>query len=300
MSGLGTAETLSLIIIERNGTMKQRTITGLLLAALFIPVLFFSHTWFFRLVLAVLSGMCVLEMHITIGCSYKKLLVIPAFLIAVTAPFLANFMTFGTLLSIVAIYLVYCLFTMVLSNGEITAENACVSYATTAFIALSFASIVLMRNLEPAGYVLYIMVFVGGWMCDVSAYFSGVLFGKHKLIPKISPKKTVEGAIGGVVGSVVSILVFAFLAANIKKVIPFFPIDVILEPNYPMLALAGVGIAIVSQFGDLTASAIKRCYNVKDYGWIFPGHGGVMDRFDSILAVAPLLYMFARKIAGLF
>lgn len=67
-----------------------------------------------------------------------------------------------------------------------------------------------------------------------------------------------------------------------------------------MLALAGVGIAIVSQFGDLTASAIKRCYNVKDYGWIFPGHGGVMDRFDSILAVAPLLYMFARKIAGLF
>lgn len=280
--------------------MRQRTITGLLLAALFIPVLFFSHTWFFRLVLAVLSGMCVLEMHICIKCSYKKLLVVPAFAVAVTSPFLASFMTFGELLSIVAIYLVYCLFTMVLSNGDITAENACVSFTTTAFIALSFASIVLMRNLEPAGYVLYIMVFVGGWMCDVFAYFSGVLFGKHKLIPKISPKKTVEGAIGGVIGSVLSLLVFAFLAANIKKVIPFFPIDVELHPDYPMLAIAGVGIAVVSQFGDLSASAIKRCYNVKDYGWVFPGHGGVLDRFDSVLAIAPLFYMFARKIADLF
>lgn len=281
--------------------MKQRVLTGVLLALLFIPVLCFSHTLFFRIVLGVLSLLCVFEMQRCTGCGVHGMLLFPALAIGFCAPLAANSFGGGVLLSLSMVYLVFSMFTMVLSDGRITVEKACVSFATTMFIASSFASIIMIRNIEPAGYIMYIMVFLGSWMSDVGAYFTGALIGKHKLIPNISPKKTVEGAVGGVVSCVLSFVIYAFLAANIKKVIPFFPIgDIALEPNYLMIAASGVIVSIISQFGDLVASAIKRCYGVKDYGTIFPGHGGVLDRFDSVLAVAPLFYMFAGRLVELF
>lgn len=281
--------------------MKQRVITGVLLAALFIPVLFFSHTVFFRVVMGALATVATYEMHSCIGCNKKYMLLIPSMLLAFMSPFLANSSSHGAMLAVFIAYIVYANFTMVFSDGKITPENACVSFTTTVYISISFASIILIRNLEPAGYLLYIMVFLGAWMSDISAYFFGYFFGKHKLIPNISPKKTVEGAVGGMIGSALSMVIYVLLVLNVKKVIPFFPIQdvVTLEPNYLMLAISGAGISVISQLGDLSASAIKRHYGVKDYGKIFPGHGGVLDRFDSILSVAPLFYLLVRELVRL-
>lgn len=136
-----------------------------------------------------------------------------------------------------------------------------------------FISHISLLSME--GSVFIWLVFIFAWGSDTFAYFAGVTFGKHKLIPEISPKKTIEGSIGGILGSVLLTVLFAqyFGEQSIGYFIP--------------LAIIG---SIVSQVGDLFASAIKREFGIKDYGNLIPGHGGVLDRFDSILFTAPLTY----------
>ena len=116
------------------------------------------------------------------------------------------------------------------------------------------------------------------------AYVVGSLFGKHKLIPEISPKKTIEGAIGGVVSATVAYLLFGLI---LDLAIPN------IEVNYIILVLFGLVLSVVSQLGDLIASLIKREHNIKDYGKLLPGHGGIMDRFDSIMAVSTILLILS-------
>lgn len=122
-----------------------------------------------------------------------------------------------------------------------------------------------------------LLVFLTAFATDTMAYFTGSFFGRHKLCPVISPKKTVEGSIGGIVGSVVLCGIFALWLA------PELLVD--------FLILGGLG-GVVSQFGDLTASIFKRKMGIKDYGTLIPGHGGVMDRFDSVLFTAPLVFLY--------
>ena len=133
-------------------------------------------------------------------------------------------------------------------------------------------------------YLVWLIV-LSSWGCDTCAYCTGMLLGKHKLVPVLSPKKTIEGAVGGVAGSAVLGYVYAgFFGQNM------------LEITNPCLACAlACGVAaVISQVGDLAASAIKRNHDIKDYGKLIPGHGGVMDRFDSALMVAPLVYIISR------
>jgi phosphatidate cytidylyltransferase len=113
------------------------------------------------------------------------------------------------------------------------------------------------------------------------AYFSGMLFGKHKLCPKISPKKTIEGAVGGILLCTLTFIGYGFILNNFLDA----------NTNVITYAILGFFASVVSQLGDLIMSAIKRKHDVKDYGRIFPGHGGVLDRFDSVIAVAPVLYL---------
>ena len=122
------------------------------------------------------------------------------------------------------------------------------------------------------------LVLITAFATDIMAYFSGYFFGKHKLCPKISPKKTVEGSVGGILGSVVCSGLFGYF------VLPEFLIHCMV-----IGALGGV----ISQFGDLTASIFKRKMGIKDYGHLIPGHGGIMDRFDSVLFTAPMVYYYA-------
>lgn len=135
-------------------------------------------------------------------------------------------------------------------------------------------SFILLINKQANNIVIW-LVFITAWGTDTFAYFSGYFFGKRKLCPLISPKKTVEGAIGGVLGSMIISLLFGYL---------------FLKDYVIATAIIGVLGSIVAQIGDLSASLIKRHTGIKDFGNLMPGHGGVLDRFDSILLTAPTIY----------
>ena len=144
------------------------------------------------------------------------------------------------------------------------------------------------RNLTH-GFVLYLLIFICSWGSDTMAYVAGRLFGKHKMAPVLSPKKTVEGAVGGVAGAA---LIGAIYAAVIGQFMQSAGSKVLV---YAMISAVG---ALVSMTGDLAASAIKRNHDIKDYGNLIPGHGGILDRFDSVIITAPIIYMLAYAAGG--
>ena len=152
----------------------------------------------------------------------------------------------------------------------------------TLLIAYFFSAPVLIYRENETGVWGLVLIFLLAWIPDTGAYFCGSLFGKHKLAPVISPKKTVEGAVGGLIVCIGVTALYGWLLTRFANVTVAW---------LPLLICAAVG-AIVSVLGDLTASLIKRHYGVKDYSNLIPGHGGIMDRFDSVWFTAPFLYLF--------
>lgn len=156
---------------------------------------------------------------------------------------------------------------------------------TVAFFGVFYASVMLsylyqVRVMADGTYLVW-LIFFSSWGCDTCAYCVGMLFGRHKLAPVLSPKKSIEGAVGGVVGAALLGLLYA----------TFFQ-DKMVEITNPQAACAAACAiaAVISQIGDLAASAIKRNHDIKDYGHLIPGHGGILDRFDSMLFTAPAIY----------
>lgn len=134
------------------------------------------------------------------------------------------------------------------------------------------------------GFFLVWMVFISAWVCDTFAYLTGVTLGKHKLAPKLSPNKSIEGSIGGIIGSVLIGALYGFVFQNYLSA-AFASIS----PAIGCAIVCGFG-SVISQIGDLGASGIKRNFKTKDYGKLIPGHGGILDRFDSVIFVAPAIY----------
>lgn len=139
------------------------------------------------------------------------------------------------------------------------------------------------RCLENGAAIVW-LIFISSWMCDTSAYAVGMLIGKHKMAPRLSPKKSVEGGIGGIVGAALLGCLYGWILKNMGIMVGKSSFV------YPLLAGAG---GMISQIGDLAASAIKRNYDIKDYGHLIPGHGGILDRFDSVIFTAPIIYYLA-------
>lgn len=151
------------------------------------------------------------------------------------------------------------------------------------YVPVMLSFIFLSRSLKHGEYIVW-LIFIGSWICDTCAYCTGMLFGRHKLAPVLSPKKSIEGSIGGVAGAVIVAAGFAYFL--VEKMVPDQTITLI------FIIIGAVG-AVVSQIGDLAASAIKRNHEIKDYGKLIPGHGGVLDRFDSVIFTAPMIYFLA-------
>jgi len=177
----------------------------------------------------------------------------------------------------------------VLLHGRIPATHACVSVAGVLYLGLPFGHLVMLRfwdgpavttplGVFEAGCALVWLMFIGTWASDTFAYFTGSAIGSHKLCPSISPNKTIEGFLGSVVGTTASVAALGHL---------FFA--------FPLLESAGLGllISVFATLGDLVESVFKRYTGIKDSGNLIPGHGGVLDRFDSVLYTAPLVYYFA-------
>lgn len=145
-------------------------------------------------------------------------------------------------------------------------------------------SFVFFTRELPYGIYLVWLIFISSWISDTCAYLVGITIGKHKYVPKLSPKKSLEGAIGGVIG--------AGLVGGLYGYFLLEPIITTMNVTGVLVLICMVG-SVISQVGDLTASAIKRNYDIKDYGALIPGHGGIMDRFDSVIFTAPIIYFLA-------
>ncbi len=265
--------------------MKQRIITAIIALCVLAPFLIFSKTFMLLIFSGVLSIVALYEMLGCIGLRKNPAVFIPVLLtstavIIMTRVFSDVYQYFTAVFILFFTLIVYLMTVSVFSRGKIDISKTGITAVTSIYIIMGFASIVLLRDLKYGQYI-FLLSFLVPWVSDSGAYFIGINFGRHKLIPDVSPKKTVEGAVGGIVFGTLSVILFGFI-------ISFF-FDA--QANYPALIAAGFIISIISICGDLIASLIKRNYGIKDYGVVFPGHGGVMDRFDSIVAVAPFLYM---------
>ncbi len=173
-------------------------------------------------------------------------------------------------------------------HGKSDYRDVLASGLLTIYITLSMGCLALTNS--EYGTAIMIIVFVCAWSTDTGAYFTGRAFGKRKLIPHVSPNKTVAGAVGGVIISIVCCIIYLMIYVKI--------IGGTVGYQWPILvcggAIVGGAAGILAQVGDLAASAIKRDTGVKDFGWIFPGHGGFMDRFDSVLYISPVIYFILQ------
>ncbi len=176
----------------------------------------------------------------------------------------------------------------VLSFPKFNASQTISAFFCFIYAPVNMSFIYLLRE-RPLGIYFAWIPFIA-WVCDTCAYFAGRALGKHKLVPILSPKKTVEGAIGGVIGAVAVGAIFGYLLYRNET----HDVSVIIV----LIVITFVG-SIISQLGDLLASGIKRDHNIKDYGNIIPGHGGIMDRFDSVIFVTPCIYFLAAVLAPL-
>ncbi len=266
--------------------MLKRTITAVVAIALFIPICIYSDTVIFPLAMAILSLIGVNEMLGCVGARGNLFLAISSLILGALMPMIPFFTdeyTIDIIMALSVAYLICVYSAAVFSRGKLDYTVSASAFMGVFYIAVSFTSIVLLRE---EGRYLYLLTFIGPWVSDTFAYFCGRLFGKHKLIPEISPKKTVEGSIGGIIFASVAFVVYSLVIVN------FF--DTSAEPNLLILAVSGAVVSVISQIGDLSASAVKRKFGVKDYGFVFPGHGGVMDRFDSVIMTAPVLYILSQ------
>ncbi len=193
----------------------------------------------------------------------------------------------GVLPVIIGAFLVVLLAVYVLAFPKFSSEQISMVFFGFFYVALTMSYIYRLRIGDGGAYSVW-LIFIASWGADTMAYLTGILIGKHKIAPVLSPKKTVEGCIGGVIGATLIGLIYSLI----------FKDDLSMVYSNPVLLFVIVSAvaSIVSMIGDMAASAIKRNKNIKDYGTLIPGHGGILDRFDSVIFVAPIIYFLLKFI----
>ena len=269
--------------------MKQRIVTGFLFGLFMLAVAILSSTAVYPFVFTLFSIIGAIEMLSCVGTLKTAFVSIPSIAYALVCPVAAYNFRYGVIFALTVGFMIVVLASLVFKNEKVKTEDVCTSFTMVCYITICFSSIIRLRYVttgvgqdsgEPIGRYFFLLVFLAAWITDTFAYFTGYFLGKHKLCPKISPKKTVEGSIGGTLFCVFAFLIYGFIVSKI---------DSGFVPNYAGIALVGLCMSVLSQIGDLLASVVKRAYGIKDYGNLFPGHGGVLDRFDSVLVLAPFL-----------
>jgi phosphatidate cytidylyltransferase len=185
-----------------------------------------------------------------------------------------TYMTMIIIMALIAVMFVY-----VFGFPRFHANQVMDTYFSLIYCPVMLSFIFLTRQLENGIYLVW-MIFISSWISDTCAYAVGVMIGKHKLAPVLSPKKSIEGSVGGILGAAIVGGIFGAYLDNVLGLKDFTIV----------LALVGGVGSVISQVGDLAASAIKRNHDIKDYGKLIPGHGGIMDRFDSVIFTAPITY----------
>lgn len=184
---------------------------------------------------------------------------------------------------IAMLLLILLMFAYVFSYPKYEAKQLIASFFGLFYVAVMLSYVYQIRMLENGVYLAF-LIFICSWGCDTCAYCVGKLIGKHKMAPVLSPKKSVEGGIGGVLGTALLTVIY------LKVFKTQMGID---GTAIAVLAVISAVAGLISMVGDLAASAIKRNYDIKDYGTLIPGHGGILDRFDSMIITAPIIYYLA-------
>ncbi len=259
--------------------MLTRIITAVLALALFLPVLIFSGQTGITAVFALICGFGAFEMLGCCGVRRNLYVSIPSVVLCVAtvllplAPMYCSCLSVVTPMAIASAALVYFMFITVLAHGKTDPERLMMTYSVLFYITAGFYSVSSLYTVFDGLAGIALVLFVS-WGTDTFAYFGGMAFGKRKLCPEISPKKTVAGAVSGTIcGTLLGVGTMWVML------------------DRPLLGLIALPLSVASQLGDLAASVIKRRFGVKDYGRLFPGHGGILDRFDSIIPVSVIAYL---------
>ncbi|MDR1364372.1 MAG: phosphatidate cytidylyltransferase [Oscillospiraceae bacterium] len=276
--------------------MLKRIISGLVCAILFAFLMILSsyYTWVLNISVAIITILAVAEILLLNGELKFSALSVVSLLFAPIKAILGNGAIWKlAMYSYILASLIFIMKQFITNRHSEKCERKSIGKTCFAFILIyitmfALSEIIKIRNFGNSKGIFYVCLAIGiAWTCDVGAYFGGMIFGKNKLCPDVSPHKTVEGAIGGTI--------FSFLFAILFGVIfeHFFNYREINYFSLSFMAILGAPIAI---FGDLCFSLIKRSANIKDFGDIIPGHGGILDRFDSIIFTIPYVYLYLRFI----
>lgn len=278
--------------MKGNKYMKTRIITAVAaIIIILVPCFLFLHTFVMPLIMGIFAAIAVYEIIKATGGKNKLLQAISC-TTAAAVPMLFHFNIEIPFMPVAVTYALVYFIIMVPMHKTTKFNDVITALFATAAVPVSISVFVLLRDVyitypdkftKAGGVFLILFAMFCAWMTDTFAYFTGKFFGKHKLCPNVSPNKTVEGAVGGVVSNVIACTVMFFVFDKF-----FFTVHTL---EWWQIIIISAVLSVISMFGDLSASLIKRNHGIKDFGNIFPGHGGVMDRIDSCLFVLPALYL---------
>lgn len=266
--------------------MLVRTISSIVFLLIVVPCILFSDTPLFIAFALFLAIGSVYEMlkcnglHKNIGIAIATYLLsaIPAL------PRLLGTEVFYRIafpLIFVCAFVLLTVYTLMKNKPDL--GKTITAWFFSAYAIVGFTSLVLLTELKDGSWHIMFLPFLASWITDTFALLTGMFFGKHKLLPSVSPKKTVEGAIGGSIFCILFFILYAFLLES------FFDFEI---GSYLMIAICGLLCSFVAIIGDLVFSAVKRASGIKDFGKLMPGHGGILDRFDSLISISIVLLMF--------
>ena len=260
---------------------KTRLISGAILVLLALVVIIAGGNVLLFSTLAIsLVGMFELYRVFQIE---KSILAIITYIIAILYYCNLNWGWFADSMMITMLLIIALMFAYVFTYPKFEAKQLMVAFFGLFYVAIMLSYVYQIRMLENGVYLAF-LIFICSWGADTCAYCVGMLIGKHKMAPVLSPKKSIEGAVGGVLGTALLTVIYLSIFRSQMN---------ISGTTIAILAVISAVAAFISMVGDLTASAIKRNYDIKDYGKLIPGHGGILDRFDSMIITAPIIFYLA-------
>ncbi len=275
--------------------MRQRVISSFVALGILAGVLLFFDTEVLNISVSIVAAMGVYEMVAAVGYKRQYSILILCMGVAVILPFVTTSVVSGILPVIIYLFFLMMFGNILRHYPKLDITRVGFLTLATLGVSLSLSCFVWIRDhtSSPNIAIFYTLIAMGSaWWADAGAYFAGRFFGKTKLAPVISPKKTVEGMVGGIICAVLGNLFITWLVMFLSARGLFLGHPQIeININYAYIALISPLLALSGVMGDLSASVIKRHFGIKDFGSIMPGHGGVMDRFDSLLFIVPSIYL---------
>ena len=272
--------------------MKERILVAVVFVPLFFIVVFFLPPYALTAVVAIICAVCAYELLHSIGAEFSIRVTIYAVFSAAIIP-VGMFFSVGELIftAVLLILLCFTFFEAILvfkKQRQITFSHIMTTIFGGALIPYMLSTLVSFRNMQE-GRIFVLLPIISAFITDAGAFFIGICLGKHGAFGRISPKKTIEGYIGGLVIGTAAMAVYG---AIIFHATPY-------KVRFWALILYGIIGAVVAELGDLAFSLVKREFDIKDYGQILPGHGGMLDRFDSMVFSAPAMYLMVSVIPAI-